>query len=202
MTRILVVDDHPVFRRGLVFLLQTAGHEVVGEAASGSEAIDAVRELNPDLMILDLGLPELHGSRVAARVRAEYPGIRIVVVTMYADDASIAQSLDAGVDGYILKDAPPEQLLAAIDAAVSGARVLGSGVGVPQRAAPVDPLARHGFTIRELAVARLLAHGLGNRAIGERLGISEKTVANYVATVRLKLGAESRYAAARMLREE
>lgn len=202
MTRILVVDDHPVFRRGLVFLLQTAGHEVVGEAASGSEALTAARETAPDLVVLDLGLPELHGSRVAATLRAEHDGIRIVVVTMYDDDASVAQALDAGVDGYVLKDAPPEQILAAIDAAVSGARVLGSGVDLPRIPSSPDPIARHGFTARERAVAELLVHGLGNRAIAERLGVSEKTVANYVVTVRLKLGAETRYEAARILREE
>jgi len=202
MTRILVVDDHPVFRRGLVFLLQTAGHEIAGEAASGSEALDAVRATAPELVVLDLGLPELHGTRVAAALRAEHPGIRIVVVTMYDDDASIAQTLETGVDGYVLKDAPPEQILAAIDAAVSGARVLGSGVPLPRTSAAPDPLAGHRFTARERAVAELLVHGLGNRAIAERLGVSEKTVANYVVAVRLKLGAESRYDAARILREE
>lgn len=201
MTAILIVDDHPVFRRGLRFLLGTAGHEVVGEAASGTEAVEAVRQLDPELVVLDLALPELHGSRVAELLRAERPGIRIVVMTMYDDDESVSRAIGAGVDGYILKDAPPEQLLAAIDAATAGARVLGAGVRLPA-SSPARTDDRWAFTSRERAVADLLVHGLGNRAIGERLGVSEKTVANYVAAVRLKLGAESRYEAARMLREE
>ena len=203
MIRILIVDDHPVFRRGLSFLLSTAGHDVIGEAASGSEAIEAAETLRPDLVVLDLGLPELHGTHVAARLTAVHPDIRILVLTMYDDDQSVRRSLDAGVAGYILKDAPPEQILAAIDAAAQGARVIGSGIGLPTGSAPTRaPLNRYAFTTREHAVAELLVKGLRNRAIAERLGISEKTAANYVASVRLKVGAPTRYEAARLLREQ
>lgn len=202
MTRILVVDDHPVFRRGLIFLLETTGHEVVGEAASGTEALTAVRELMPELVVLDMGLPELHGTRVAASIRAEYPDIRIVAVTMYDDEGTVAQALEAGVDGYVLKEAAPEQILAAIEAARSGARVLGSGVVMPSTPQAQEATSRHGFTAREREVAEMLIHGLSNGRIAERLGLREKTVANYVVSVRQKLGAESRYDAARILREE
>ncbi|GAA2972463.1 DNA-binding NarL/FixJ family response regulator [Microbacterium terrae] len=204
MTRVLIIDDHPVFRRGLAFLLSTSGHEVVGEAASGAEVLEAVRAHRPDLVILDLGLPELHGSAVAGRLRAESPQVKIIVVTMYDDNASIERALDAGVDGYVLKDAAPEQILAAIDAAMAGARILGSGVRIqaPTTSHRDETAKRYRLTARESDVADLLRHGLGNQAIGERLGISEKTIANYVANIRVKLDATSRYDAARKLREE
>lgn len=203
MSGILLVDDHPVFRRGLAFLLSTAGYDIVGEASSGTEAIDAVRELAPDLVVLDLGLPELHGIHVAERLLAAQPALPVLVVEMYDDDQSVRRALDVGVAGYVLKDASPEQMLAAIGAALAGMRVLGTGVAVPVGDSPAAaPGAAHGFTPRESAVARLLTAGLGNRAIGERLGISEKTAANYVAAVRLKIGATSRFDAARLLREE
>lgn len=202
MTRILIVDDHPVFRRGLAFLLETTGHEVVGEAASGTEALTAVRELRPELVVLDMGLPELHGARVAASIRTEYPHVRIVAVTMYDDESTITQALEAGVDGYVLKDAAPEQILAAIEAAKCGARMLGSGVAMPPIPHTHEAISRHGFTTREREVAEMLTHGLSNRTIAGRLGVSEKTVANYVVSVRQKMGAASRYDAARMLREE
>lgn len=204
MSRILIVDDHPVFRRGLAFLLRSEGHEIVGEAASGTEAIAAAAELAPELVLLDLGLPELHGAHVAARLRVDHPGLRIVVITMFDDDRSVQRAMDAGADAYVLKDAPPEQILAAITAVESGARVLGGGVRMSAPAEPARPavIESAGLTGREREVAALLIHGLGNRAIGERLGVSDKTVANYVAALRLKLGAASRRDAARILREE
>lgn len=209
MTRILIVDDHPVFRRGLAFLLSSSGYEIAGEATSGAEAIEAIRERSPDVVLLDLGLPELHGSAVASRVRAELPGIRIVVVTMHDDEASISRALEAGVDAYVLKDAPPEQILAAVEAVASGARLLGSGVALPRTspAAGGDALPSPStliapLTARERAVAVLLREGLTNRTIAARLGVADKTVANYVASIRFKLGASSRYEAARLLREE
>ena len=137
------------------------------------------------------------------RQRAEHPDIRILVLTMYDDDQPVRRSLDAGVAGYILKDTPPEQILAAIDAAAKGARVIGSGIGLPTSSAPtLGALNRYALTTREHAVAELLVKGLRNRAVAERLGISEKTAANYVASVRLKVGAPTRYEAARLLREQ
>ncbi|MDM4762562.1 response regulator transcription factor [Galbitalea sp. SE-J8] len=201
MTRVLLVDDHPLFRRGLAYLLSGEGFEIVGEAASGTEAVEAARELAPDLVVLDLGLPELHGIRAMGRILAESPGVRVVVLTMFDDDSTVRETLDAGADGYVLKDAPPSEILAALHATETGARLIGSGVTLPSSVDHGAPRESDGLTERERDVAALLTHGLGNRAIAARLGISDKTVANYVAALRLKLGAASRHDAARMLRE-
>lgn len=171
---------------------------MVGEAASGTEAVEAARETRPELVVLDLGLPELHGTLAMGRILAERPDTRIVVLTMFDDDATVHDALDTGAAGYVLKDAPPDQILAALRAAVTGARLIGTGVRLPSERPAPDP---DGFTERERDIARLLVHGLGNRAIAERLGLAEKTVANYVAGLRLKLGATSRHDAARILRE-
>lgn len=116
MIRVLQVDDHPVFRRGLAYLLQSEGLEVVGEAASGTEAIEVARELQPDLIVLDLGLPELHGTLAMGRILAERPGTRIVVVTVFDDAGAVRDALTAGAAGHVLKDAPPDQILAALQA--------------------------------------------------------------------------------------
>lgn len=202
MTRIVIVDDHPVYRRGLAFLLTTAGHEIVGEAASGTEALAVVARCHPELVILDLGLPELHGTRVAGALRAERPDLAIVIVTMFEDAATVEEAMSAGADAYLVKDSAPDLILAAIAAVAQGATVFSPGIRRSASDAPArSGLDRWGFTAREREVADLLTHGLLNRTIAARLGINEKTVANYIVAVRMKLGATDRHDAARILRE-
>jgi DNA-binding NarL/FixJ family response regulator len=201
VTTVLLVDDHPVYRRGLGVLLRAAGFDVVGEAASGLEAIAAVATHRPDVVLMDLGMPELGGTAATERILAEYPATRVVVVTMFGDEESVRAALAAGAVGYVLKDSPPAQVEAAVVAAASGARHLGPGVPFPAAApAAAQPEAFRLLTARERDVAALLAKGLSNRTIGERLGVSDKTVANYVAGLRLKLGAVDRHDAARIVR--
>ena len=206
MTRVLLVDDHPVYRRGLAALVAASGFDVAGEAASGEEAISAARTLGPDVVLMDLRLPELHGIEATERIVAENPAIRVVVVTMLDDDEAVRAALAAGAIGYVVKDASPEEIIAALRAAVLGASLVGSGVR-----RPIDPLAASGsvaaaarsasLTRRESQTAALLAKGLSNRAIAGRFGVSEKTVANYVSSVLLKLGVRDRYEAGRLVRE-
>ena len=201
MTTVLLVDDHPVYRRGLGVLLRAAGFDVVGEAASGLEAIAVVATHRPDVVLMDLGMPELGGTAATERILAEYPATRVVVVTMFGDEESVRAALAAGAVGYVLKDSPPAQVEAAVVAAASGARLLGPGVPFPAATpAATQPEAFRLLTARERDVAALLAKGLSNRTIGERLGVSDKTVANYVAGLRLKLGAVDRHDAARIVR--
>lgn len=203
MTTVLLVDDHPVYRRGLGVLLRAAGFEVVGEAASGIEAIAAVATHRPDVVVMDLGLPELGGTAATERILVEYPATRIVVVTMFGDEESVRAALAAGAVGYVLKDSPPEQVEAAVVAAAAGARLLGPGVPFPAALPTVEhPEALQMLTPRERDVALLLAKGLSNRTIGDRLGVSDKTVANYVAGLRAKLGAADRHHAAQIVRGE
>jgi DNA-binding NarL/FixJ family response regulator len=200
MTGVLIVDDHPVFRRGLSVLLAAAGYTVVGEAASGEEAVEAASALQPSIVMMDLGLPGMGGIAATAHVLAAAPSTRVLVFTMRDDEEAVREALDAGAVGYIVKDSAPDELLAALAAVAAGAQVIGSGVRMPVgEPAAADP---RGLTPRERAVAGLVEKGLTNSAIADRLGISGKTAANYVATVKLKLGAGSRRDVAQSLRGE
>ena len=200
MTGVLIVDDHPVFRRGLSVLLAAAGYTVVGEAASGEEAVEAASALQPSIVVMDLGLPGMGGIAATAHVLAAAPSTRVLVFTMRDDDEAVREALDAGAVGYIVKDSAPDELVAALAAIAAGAQVIGSGVRLPVgESAAADP---QGLTPRERAVAGLVEKGLTNAAIADRLGISGKTAANYVATVKLKLGVGSRRDIAQSLRRD
>lgn len=199
MSGVVVVDDHPVFRKGLIALLRASGFQVVGEAADGLEAIDVVRAERPELVLMDLGLPGLDGIGATERIVAELPQTCIVVITLYDDEQSVSAALAAGASGYVLKQASPEEILAAVRAALAGALWVGTGAARPhfvERTVPPDV----GLTPREVAIAELMSSGLTNPAIAERLGLSSKTVANYVSIVMLKLGASDRREAAQIVR--
>ncbi|MFB9387171.1 response regulator [Pseudonocardia petroleophila] len=199
--RVLVVDDHPVFRRGMTALLRASGFDVVAEAASGTEAVAAAARELPDVVLMDLGLPDLGGAAATERITAAHPDVRVVVVTSYDDEASVRAALDAGADGYVTKDASPDQIVAAVEAARMGALWLGSGVPRPGATAPAPAPALPGLSPREAAVAELVGKGLSNPVIATRLGLSPKTVANYVSTVLLRLGAADRAEAIRLIRD-
>ncbi|MFJ2034289.1 response regulator [Streptosporangium sp. NPDC087985] len=203
MTRVVIVDDHPVFRRGLAALLKASGLQVAGEAASAAEAVAVVDAVAPDVVLMDLGLPDMSGITVTAQITARHPEVRVVVITMYNDGVTVHRALEAGAAGFVTKDALPAQIIAAIRAAESGATMLGPGVPLPSLEAPAmddEPSGYQSLTERERAIARLLAQGLPNPIIAERLGLSSKTVANYVSNVVLKLQAEDRHDAARLMR--
>lgn len=201
MTRVVVVDDHPVFRRGLVAMLAASGHEVVGEATNGLEAVEVVAETRPEVVLMDLAMPEGDGFDATARITAEHPGVRVVVVSLFADEGSVARALEAGAAGYVGKHAEPEQIVAAVAAARDGALWIGGGVDRPPFGVrPGERELPGGLTPRELVIADLVSRGLTNPVIGQRLGVSSKTVANYVSSLVLKLGADDRAGAARIVR--
>ncbi len=201
--RVVVVDDHPVFRKGLVALLSADGIDVVGEAENGLEAIAVVAETSPDVILMDLGMPELGGIEATERIVAANPDSRVIVITLYDDEQSVRAALAAGASGYVVKQAPPDEIVAAVRATAGGALWIGADVprpgfgAVPARTPP----AIHGLTPREGAIADLLSRGLSNPVIAERLHLSVKTVANYVSIILLKVGAEDRTAAAAILRD-
>lgn len=207
---VLIVDDHPVVRRGLAVMLRASGFTIVGEAASGLEAVHSARELQPALVVMDLGLPELHGIPAIERILAERPETRVVVMSMYDDHETVARALTAGALAYVVKDAPPVEIVAALRAAEMGASFIGSSVRKPTGDGQLPGPFRGGntsdlgplLTPREQEIAQLLAHGLSNRSIAARLGIADKTVANYVSAVLLKLQVADRYAAGRRVREQ
>jgi DNA-binding NarL/FixJ family response regulator len=208
--RVLVVDDHPVVRSGLLALLtEASGFEPVGEAQDGIAALAAIRRTRPDVVLMDLAMPNLSGVEATRRVtaRPETERVAVLVLTMSDDDASLAAAVRAGARGYLLKDAGADEVLAAVRAVARGDVVFGRGVAPAvldllqaraQGPAPVLPE----LTGRESEILGLVGLGLGNQAIGARLGISAKTVANTVSNILVKLGAADRAEAVAVARRE
>jgi DNA-binding NarL/FixJ family response regulator len=197
--RVLIVDDHPIVRSGLHALLSGGGADIepVGEAADGVAALEAVRDLRPDVVLMDLGLPRLSGVEATRRLTGQSGGPRILVLTMSDDDASMVAAIRAGAHGYLLKDAGADEVLAAVRAVARGEAVFGRGVapnildllrGQQRAAAPAFPQ----LTARERAILDLVARGVGNQAIAQRLAISAKTVANTLSGILVKIGVRDR----------
>ncbi|SOD74597.1 LuxR family two component transcriptional regulator [Jatrophihabitans sp. GAS493] len=201
MIRVLVVDDHQLVRAGLATLLNAAPDiEVVGEAADGAAGADAVLELLPDVVLMDLSMPVLDGVGAIRRISAEAPPARVVALTSFSDHQRVSEALTAGAVGYQLKDCTPAQLLAAVRAAAVGQVPLDprvAGALLPTRQAqPAETL-----SAREVEVLRLTASGLANKQIGRRLGISESTVKVHLSNIFKRIGVTDRTSAAMWARE-
>lgn len=205
---VLVVDDHPMFRRGVRGLLESVGDTlVVGEASSGEEAVGLATEHQPDVVLMDLNLPAMTGVEATRQVLRASPDTAVLVLTMVDDDDTIVAALQAGARGYVLKGAGQEELLAAVRAVASGAAVFGGAVAPrmldilrdtrPSGHAPVP-----GLSDRESEVLRLMADGLDNVRIARELGLSVKTVQNHVSRVLAKLQARDRVDAVLRFRGE
>jgi DNA-binding NarL/FixJ family response regulator len=191
--RILIADDHPVFRFGLHTLLQTEPDtEVVGEATTGQEVIALAAELEPDIILMDLNMPEVNGIEATRRILQKNPEVGILVITMFDDD-SVFAAMRAGARGYILKGAEGEETLRAIRAVANGEAIFSPAVAErmmqfftqPPSAEPEPAFPE--LTPREREVLTLLAQGLTNSAIAQRLVLSPKTVRNHVSNIFSKL---------------
>jgi DNA-binding NarL/FixJ family response regulator len=199
--RLLLVDDHGVVRRGLRGFLELLDDiEIVGEAENGREGVEAARELRPDVVLMDLLMPELDGIGAIQAIKADLPEIEIVALTSFVEEARVTAALEAGAAGFILKDADADDVADAIRAAHRGEVHLDPAVAallarrVRERAAAVpvsEPL-----TEREREVLGLVARGLSNKAIAERLVITERTARTHVSNILGKLGLASRTQAA------
>ena len=199
MIRVLVVDDHPIFRQGLTGLLATVEDvEVVGSAGTGEDAIRNAVELGPDVVIMDLNLPGTPGLEATRRIVAETDA-RVLVLTMVDDDDGVMTALRVGASGYLLKGAVQEEVLAAIRAVASGGAVLGSGAAQRVLAGGRN---RYGadLTEREAQVLSLVADGRSNSEIARELGLSLKTVQNHVSHVLAKMQLRDRTQAALRMR--
>jgi DNA-binding NarL/FixJ family response regulator len=192
--RILIADDHPLVRKGLQRVLgAVAEFEVVGEAATGQEAVERARELNPDVVLMDLQMPGGSGIVATREIVQASPHTRILVVTLFEDDESVFTALKAGARGYVLKDADEEELVRAIQAVGRGEAIFSPKVATrllayfssPPSAGP--PQAFPMLAARERDILRLIAQGLSNPAIALQLALSPKTVGNYVSNIFGKL---------------
>jgi DNA-binding NarL/FixJ family response regulator len=192
--RVLIADDHPLFREGMRGRLDRVSDiTVVGEAASGDEAVELARKLEPDVILMDIKMPGLNGIEATREILRAYPRVGVLVLTMFEDDDSVFAAMRAGAKGYLLKDSGGEGVVHAIRAVASGEAVFGPGVAermigyfsvsrsaAPQRAFPE-------LTEREEEVLSLVAQGKSNQEISRQLFVSLKTVRNHVSNILVKL---------------
>jgi len=195
--RILIADDHSVVRQGLrMFLTLDPELEVVGEAEDGSRAIELARELEPDVVLMDLLMPVMDGLTAISAIRRELPDTEVIALTSVLEDASVVGAVKAGAIGYLLKDTQADELCRAIKSAAAGQVQLSPEAAsrlVREVRAPESPEA---LTERETDVVRLLAQGKANKEIAAALSIGEKTVKTHVSNILMKLGVQSRTQAA------
>jgi DNA-binding NarL/FixJ family response regulator len=198
--RVLLVDDHGVVRRGLRGYLELLEDiEVIGEADNGLTGVELSAALTPDVVLMDLVMPQLDGIAAIGRIKAAQPGVQVVALTSFIEEEKVIAALEAGASGFILKDAEADDVAAAIRAAhndevhldPAAARILAKGMRLRSAAPAVDPL-----TERELEVLALVGRGLSNKEIATDLGITERTARTHVSNILGKLGLASRTQAA------
>lgn len=194
MIRVVLADDHAVVRKGVrEFLEDEPDIEVVGEASDGQQAVEMAVALQPDVVVMDVAMPQLSGVEATKRIRSLAPAVRILALTAYDDEPYIFGLLDAGVTGYMLKTAESREIVRAVRAAAAGQAALDPAVATrvvaraTQPAAPAETL-----TEREIEILRLAARGLTNKQMGAELDISDRTVQNHLANIYTKLEVASR----------
>jgi DNA-binding NarL/FixJ family response regulator len=205
--RVLVADDQTVVREGIVMLLGLLpGIEVVGAAGDGEEAVELVAELAPDVVLMDLRMPRCDGVEATRRIRTEYPGTQVVVLTTFADDESLFPALKAGARGYLTKDAGGDEIVRAVQSVLSGDAGLSPSIQrrLLERLShpePPQPLpageAPDGLTAREVEVLALIAEGLTNQEIARELHVSTATVKTHINNLFAKTGIKDRAQAVR-----
>jgi NarL family two-component system response regulator LiaR len=198
--RVLVADDHSLFRDGLVSLLEAAGHDVVGQVGDGEAAVEGAGRLRPELVLLDISMPGMDGLEALRRIKAEYPEIQVVMLTVSDDDSTLLQALRAGAQGYLLKSLDAGEFLEMVqgigrgEAAMSRRTTARLLEGLSREDEQPEPHER--LTDREKELLALVARGLSNKAIAAEMSISENTVKYYMKNILQKLGAQNRTEAA------
>jgi len=194
----MLADDHRMLREGLRRSMTEHGFEVVGEASDGAEAVDMAQELTPDVILMDVTMPELDGVEATRLVKAANPAIRVIMLTMHADQEVLAAAIRSGASGYLVKDCSTEEIADAIRSAVSGETTLSPALAasmlneVRKLDPPEQPEEDRVVTKREEEVLQLIADGCSTPEVAERLYISQKTVKNHLASIYQKLDARDR----------
>jgi DNA-binding NarL/FixJ family response regulator len=202
--RVLIVDDHDLFRTGLRNLLEEQGVQVVGEAATGGEAVRSVQELAPDVVVMDLNMPGMGGVDATRHIAGVSPLTRVVVLTISDQDADVMDAILAGACGYLLKDSSIQELMAGIQAAYRGESLISPTIAAKVlqrvRATSAQPeiadTIRSELSGREIEVLKLIANGKDNAVIAGELHISPKTVKNHISNILMKLQIDNRIQAA------
>ena len=194
MIRVLLVDDHPVFRHGLAALLSALPDiQVVGQGATGHDAVRLAAELRPEVVVMDLNMPELNGVEATRQVTKDDPNVGVLVLTMFEDDDSVFAAMRAGAHGYLVKGADSPEVLRAITAVAGGEAIFGPSIAqrvlgyLTRPLSVLDGRVFPDLTSREREILELVAAGLGNAAIANRLSLSPKTVRNHVSSIFTKL---------------
>jgi DNA-binding NarL/FixJ family response regulator len=201
--KVVICDDQAIVRDGLVMLLKLEKDiEVVGTASDGSEAVESVDKSQPDLVLMDLKMPVMNGVEATRRIKTNHPDTKVLVLTTYDDDQWVFDAIRAGASGYLLKDTPRDELVTAIRGTVTGKSYVDPSVAgklldmaSSHQTQPTDMITEK-LTEREIQILQLVAKGLSNTAISERLFLSEGTVRNHVSSILAKLGVSDRTQAA------
>jgi DNA-binding NarL/FixJ family response regulator len=189
LIKILTVDDHPLLREGIAAVLgNQPDMSVVGEASNGHEALEQCRALRPDIILMDLEMPDMNGTEAITAIRAEFPGAHVIVLSAHGSDAEIRRALNAGAVGYLLKDGLRKELVDAIRRVHAGNR--GVSATVAQRL--VESQLAEPLTERELEILTSVAAGNSNKIVADKLSISEETVKSHMRSILSKLGANDR----------
>jgi len=208
MIRVLIADDHAIVRAGLRALIhsESAAMELVGEATGGYEAIDLVEKTQPDVLVLDLSMPDLDGIAVTKKIKPQFPNLHILILTIHEDQALLREALKAGANGYILKHAAEAELISAIHIILRGDLYVDPSMvrmllkdEVPSHV--TMPKSAEALTPRETEVLKLIVQGYTNRQIGDELSISVRTAESHRANLSEKLGLHSRVELVRYARE-
>lgn len=195
--RLLIADDHAVVRQGLrMFLSLEPDFEIIGEATNGKQAVQLARQLRPDVILMDLLMPEMDGVTAIGAVRAELPDTEVIALTSVLEDNAVIGAIKAGAIGYLLKDTESDELIRAIKAAAAGQVQLSPKAAARLMREVRAPETREALTERETEVLRLLAQGRANKEIAYILSIGEKTVKTHVSNILSKLNVSSRTQAA------
>lgn len=201
--KVIVCDDQAIVRDGLVMLLKLESDiDIVGTAEDGAEAVEMVADKLPDLVLMDLKMPIMNGVEATRQIKMKYPAVKVLVLTTYADDEWVFDAIQAGASGYLLKDTPREELIKAVKGTVTGKTYVDPAIAgkvleqVSSHQTQPATLITSKLTEREVEVLRLIAKGLSNAEIADRLFLSDGTVRNHVSSILAKLGVYDRTQAA------